>query len=610
MKKLIIICLVFGFFGCGKKIIYQQAEDDTSKQMKLKARDYFTTGMFYQMRKEHDKALMEFYQALLYDSSSSTIYNRIAENHMALGRYESALRYLQMSLRIDNSSKETYRLTADCYYGLKRERQAISSLRKVLEIDPYDLSSHYLLLQLYTKNADHLALAKQYETMINTFGIDKRWLNEAVDIYKPLKKYNDAIALYRLYLSHDSTDADIWYGLGVVYDIRDDLTNEGAVPFSQIALTNYLKALQLNETHAAAAEGIIRNLRTMHAYDRLIEIFEPIYHRNQDFFIARIGLAEGYLHKNEFQKSKNLLLPLLKEDEIPWQAYDLLGRNEMEEENLEKAKQYFREVINLNKHNRLGWLYLGFAYSDQDSLEQAEATFRKALQHRPKDPYLLMFLGLTLNRLSRDNEGLKSLELAAQADPDNLDILLNYGNALNRLGNKAEALNIFKRANTLNPENMLIIDVLAMLYEELGNPQKCDSLYQDALKRFPENDLLMNNYAYILSERNERIEYAFDLARQAIEKQPDNAAYLDTIGWIYYRLGQYEQALTHIKRSLEQREGGVSREGNPVVIEHLGDVYYKLGDIPNAKVNWQKALQLDDANIQLRQKLDQLDENR
>jgi tetratricopeptide (TPR) repeat protein len=609
MQKLVLISVLLCFIGCGKKIIYKQDMNDADKHMKLKARDYFTSGIFYQLKKEHDKALMEFYQALLYDSSSSTIYNRIAENHMALGRYESALKYLQMSLRIDNSVKETYRLTADCYYRLKRDRQAITSLHKVLEIDPYDMSSHYLLLQLYMKNADYLALARQYETMINTFGIDKRWLAEAVDKYKLLKKYDEAVALYRLYLSHDSTDSDIWYGLGVVYDIREDLDNEGDVSFSQLAITNYLKALRLNETHAGAAEGTIRNLRMLHQYDRLIEIFEPIYQQHQDFLLARIGLAEGYFHNRDFQRSKNLLLPLLKEGEVPWQAYDLLGRNEMEDKNFEQAKQYFREVISLDKRNRLGWLYLGFTYSDQDSLVNAEATFRKGLQHRPNDPYLLMFLGLILNRLAREEEGLKSLGLAAKADPDNLDILLNYGNTLNRLGNKTEALEIFKRANKLNPENILIIDVLAMLYEEFGNLHKCDSLYEHALKHFPDNDLLMNNYAYILSERNERLEYAFSLARNALEKQPDNAAYLDTIGWIYYRLGQYELALINIKRSLEERKDTISREGNPVVIEHLGDVYYKLGDIPNAKENWRKALQLDDSNVQLRQKLDIPDEN-
>ena len=606
MQKLIIIFVLIGFLGCSKKLIHQKTDDNTVIQLKLRARDYFTAGIFHQMKNEHEKALIEFYQALLYDSSSTTIYNRIAENHMYLGRFESALKYLQMSLKINNTVKETYRLSADCYYSLKRDRQAISNLHKVLELDPFDMSSHYMLLRLYMKNADHLALAKQYETMINTFGIDKKWLNDAVDIYKRLKKYNDAITLYKQYLNHDSTDADIWYGLGVVYDIREDTERQDRSSFSELALTYYIKALSLNEKHEPATEGIIRNLRTLHDYDRLINILEPIYNKHQDQLVARIGLAEGYFNKKEFQRSKNLLLPLLQEEDIPWQVYDLLGRNEMEQENFEKAKLYFRDVIEKDRRNRLGWLYLGFTYSDQDSLEKAEETYRRALKFRPNDPYLLMFLGLTLNRLSREDEALESLEMAAKADPDNLDILLNYGNTLNRLGDKNKAIFIFRKANLLKPDNVYILDILGMLYDELGMVQQCDSIYDAAMQQFPENDLLMNNFAYILSVRNERIEYAFNLARKALEKQPDNAAYLDTMGWIYYRMGQYELALTYTIKSLEQREGDESRRENPVVIEHLGDIYYKLGDIDNAKTNWGKALKLDETNEQLKKKLDDI----
>ena len=100
MKKIYYIFLfsALTIFGCGKQQVYKPAE--VSRAHELKARDHFTRGMFYELENKHENALIEFYQALLYDSTSSTVYNRIAENHMSLGRYESALRYLQKSLKI------------------------------------------------------------------------------------------------------------------------------------------------------------------------------------------------------------------------------------------------------------------------------------------------------------------------------------------------------------------------------------------------------------------------------------------------------------------------------------------------------------------------------
>jgi tetratricopeptide (TPR) repeat protein len=108
----------------------------------------------------------------------------------------------------------------------------------------------------------------------------------------------------------------------------------------------------------------------------------------------------------------------------------------------------------------------------------------------------------------------------------------------------------------------------------------------------------MNNYAYSLAERELRLEYALELARKAVDAQPDRGAYLDTIGWIYYKLGKYNLALTYISRSLE------NRENSAVVVEHLGDVYYKLGDLDEAARYWKQALEMDQDNRELRHKIE------
>jgi len=66
-----------------------------------------------------------------------------------------------------------------------------------------------------------------------------------------------------------------------------------------------------------------------------------------------------------------------------------------------------------------------------------------------------------------------------------------------------------------------------------------DSLYEEALRINPEFSLALNNYAYSLSERGLQLERALGMARKALEVAPDNPSYLDTIGWIYFRLGRY-----------------------------------------------------------------------
>ncbi len=75
--KYLIIPVLFLIIGCGKQSLYKK--DGISDSYNQKVRDHFTAGMFYQLDAQYDKALIEFYESLLYDSTSFAIYNRIAE---------------------------------------------------------------------------------------------------------------------------------------------------------------------------------------------------------------------------------------------------------------------------------------------------------------------------------------------------------------------------------------------------------------------------------------------------------------------------------------------------------------------------------------------------
>jgi tetratricopeptide (TPR) repeat protein len=81
-----------------------------------------------------------------------------------------------------------------------------------------------------------------------------------------------------------------------------------------------------------------------------------------------------------------------------------------------------------------------------------------------------------------------------------------------------------------------------------------------------------------------------------LNKSRKTPAYLDTIGWIYFKLGDYEKAKYYIQMAVE-------KGGSPVVIEHLGDVYFKLGNIDKAIEYWKKALEKNPSNEKLKEKI-------
>ena len=590
MKKIfyIFLLLILVFGGCGQRQLYKSPE--VSHKLELKARDHFTQGMFFELENKHENALIEFYQALLYDSTSPAIYNRIAENHMSLGRYESALRYLQKSVKMQPEKPETIRLIADCHYRLKEDEKAIDNLKHVLELDPFDENSRSLLLLLYQKKGNYLGLARQYEQMINIYGEDEDWVRKAATIYLRNGRVDEALALFKLYVEADSGNAGMWYSVGMAYELKEQPDD---------AITAYSKAIEIAPEVTEAAERVYALCRKEEKWDRLITIFQPFI-SIPDVSVYRLAIADAYVTREEkdFNKSEKMLQPLLEKDNVEWQVYEVMGRVEWGKKNYNKAAHYFQNVIDLDVKNRVGWIFKGFVLSDADSLESAEKHYEKSLKYLPNDPFLLTFHGIALQRLNRDQEAIEQFKKALLIDSTSVNTLVSYGISLNRLHRTFEAITFFEHAIELEPRNYPALSSLGMIYDQLNMYTKCDSLYEKALRFFPDDPLFMNNYAYSLAERSENLDFALEMAKKAIAANPDNNAYQDTIGWIYYRMGMYDLALIHIKKSVEDRQDSA------VVIEHLGDVYLKLGDLKEAKNQWKRALDIDKDNERLKRKIE------
>ena len=113
------------------------------------------------------------------------------------------------------------------------------------------------------------------------------------------------------------------------------------------------------------------------------------------------------------------------------------------------------------------------------------------------------------------------------------------------------------------------------------------------------NALVLNNYAYYLAVRGEQMEKAEEMSKKSLEKEPENASYLDTYGYILFKNGKYEEAEKYIKKSLDKEpESGE-------INEHYGDVQYKLGNKEAAMDYWKKAKKYGSEGEDLKKKIEE-----
>jgi Flp pilus assembly protein TadD len=128
---------------------------------------------------------------------------------------------------------------------------------------------------------------------------------------------------------------------------------------------------------------------------------------------------------------------------------------------------------------------------------------------------------------------------------------------------------------------------LAFCREQSGRIPEAEQAVRDALGMEPENPRVLNFLGYLLADANRSLEEAVALIKRALELEPDNGAYVDSLGWAYFRLGRLEEARTQLERAV------VLTGGDPVVHEHLGDVYKELQLKDLARQQYRMSLDLE-----------------
>lgn len=132
---------------------------------------------------------------------------------------------------------------------------------------------------------------------------------------------------------------------------------------------------------------------------------------------------------------------------------------------------------------------------------------------------------------------------------------------------------------------------LGAAYERSGRWDDAVRMFRGLLASYPDHAPSLNYLGYMWAERGQNLEEARSLVERAVDLDPDNGAYVDSLGWVYHQLGDYDEARTLLERA------AVLEPDDAVVLEHLGDVYRRLGEAELARRSYRRAADLGGANL-------------
>ena len=386
-----------------------------------------------------------------------------------------------------------------------------------------------------------------------------------------------------------SDDPSFWTQLGKLY---------AAVLFPPDSQPKPDELKRVNEIFKKAVENakddpaILKDAADYYASSQQLKEAIPIYLRvielQPDDANAREKLATGFILTDQRGKAVELLDQIIKEHPEKYQPYDLLAqvlddeaRSLQRENRLEEAKAKFAKVaanyeqsllINPNHagtYLRLAELLLG----PLKDPERAVRFLAEARRRFPGAPEIVYYLAIAQREAKQTQRAVVTFEEAlrdAQLDQDNeivnAKFYFNYGVTAEQAGLYEKAADLLRRSITLDPANA------SEAYNYLG---------------------------YMWADHNMHLDEAREMIERALESDPNNGSYLDSLGWVEFRQGKFDQALADLLRAVKNMD----RE-DPIVFEHIGDTYLKLHRVSEALESWQKAFALDPKNTKLAEKIE------
>jgi tetratricopeptide (TPR) repeat protein len=155
---------------------------------------------------------------------------------------------------------------------------------------------------------------------------------------------------------------------------------------------------------------------------------------------------------------------------------------------------------------------------------------------------------------------------------------------LKRWPEAEEAINKADQLSTKPEDKQYTAFVKGSIYERQKKYDVAEQEFKKILNSDPQNAMTLNYYGYMLADRGVRLEEALGYIRKAVELDPANGAYLDSLGWAYYKLGKYDQAEENLSKALQHTPN------DPTVQDHMGDVYQKTGRLKQAAAHWERAV--------------------
>lgn len=503
-------------------------------------------------------------------------------------------------------------------------KHAIEQYREIRRLDPADTESALWLARLYRLQNSHDKAEEVLRGILKTDPENEQAVEQMAQLLLDQGKAAEAVTLLEGITRKGTPSAAMFDLLGDAYTQTKDLAK---------AEQAYRKAVELDPAEISHQRSLGQTLMAEEKYQDALKVYEKIADAESDDPDSYLRLAQVYRELHQLDKAEENLLQarrrapgsieviyneaMLYESQgrfedairvlsdavsgIKNQAtpppsnrraltilYQQLGQLYREVQNYQAAIYSFQEMQRLgDEEDRRARLLILDTYRAAKDMPKALESAKAALEKYPNDAGLRTAQAMLLGENGQTDEAVKILRTQLSGTEADRDVYLNIAQVYERGKRYKDAEEAAHAAEVLpgTPrENEMVWFLLGAIYERQKEYDRAETQFQRVLAINSRNAMTLNYYGYMLGDLGIRLDEAGALVQRALDEEPYNGAYLDSLGWVYYKENRLPEAETALRKAVERERH------DPTIHSHLGDVYFRSGRKDLAASEWEKSL--------------------
>ena len=483
---------------------------------------FLMLGRLYQIKGDRDKA-KEIYQKFLgVEPGSEEGATALAKLHMEAGNYKEAAELLEAFVKQRPDSDTALQTLGEAYSEMQEYAKAAEAYRRAGELDPDDV-------EIKKAEAQALFLADQLE--------------DAAKLYNELSKAEpeDGVALLRL--------GQI-YRRQMKYDLARQHLQNAAQAFPDSVEVQF-NLVMLDRDEGRLEDALKRANEILKKTEKSNGRYTEAEKQNRRIFLINQAILNQTLGNYDAAVRTFLDVKALT-NEKDGRVDALIIETYRAAKNLDKAIQYAEQALAESADNR------------QLKVVHADLIAEKG----------------------RLDEGIKALQQMQKGNDGDLDILSAMVGIYQRAKKYDQAQGVLTTAIQRFPNEEQVYFLQGSLHEKQKKYDEAEKAFRKALEFQKDDPAVLNYLGYMFAVRGIHLEEAEAMVQKAVQTDPTNGAYLDSLGWVYYKQNRLDRAEEYLKKAV------IFVNSDPDVHDHLGDLYFKTKRYDEARNEWNKSLQL------------------